>query len=522
MKNIFLVFLLALFAACNADTSPLIPAPSATSSITPKAPSVFDGARAAAIAHRKMIADIRAAAAKRPKSAVIPKATLVADLYKSQQAAKTATPGMFGAAPSTYFPKSLSVTDWYTDDQNVTGLASDNNDCQTPTTPCATFNEIVYHRWGTTTPVLGGALANDGGIAFEVIVHVLSAWSNNTSDSVVIQPAGGFLSIEGPIGTVNQVGSPGTLANVISKNAASDQVLTATLAAGFAPGQLIHNTTHNSYAWTSYNSSGNVWLISQPLDPNTLTEVDTWANGDAYTIYRPINVNVNRLYGTNTAEVVFVSINSALSGSGATAFGANSFFSSLELPLGFPDIATILECIGCDIPQTTVWNGGAWVLEAGQYRGTNNIQGDMQLSDDFLSMGLNVIPRSYSILGKVWIQNNAGFGGMIVVGPVSVSNYIAGNSTIQLEVGADLLYGTSGMTATQLFLNTGATPPLQFNHVIGTTVGNSTFTAGNTVTICGGIPLNVTNIDKAASATCATTGFGGNALNPAGGGITSF
>ena len=278
---------------------------------------------------------------------------------------------------------------------------------------------------------------------------LFSAWTN--ADAAVATPLGGFLLFKGPLGAAQQIAT-GTLASVISKNPATDQLLTATLAACSGvcqPGTLIHNTTHDSYAWLNTNTSGNIWVISQPMTQFAEAEVDTWANSDTYFAYTLSTFTFNRLGSLTSTE--FANVTNTLTGS---SLGSTSFAeSSIDPYIGQPIIDTIAICDNCDIPvNSIVWNGGTFVFIAGQYRGANNMQGLMSLQSDFLVSGLNVVPRDYSVLDKVWLQNS----NMITIGLVAVSGYIAGNSKIQIEPGSALDYAGTLTTATATFLSTAS------------------------------------------------------------------
>jgi len=517
--KLWLLFAAVAVLSCGQPPSPPPPDAPPPTDAAPTAPSLDPRTVAAGdmvkINEEQRQAEIKlflAAQARKP-SPPIPRASQVADLARYQQhIAKTAAaPGLFAAGQPTIFPKSWSVTAWYYDNQNITTLASDNNDCQTITTPCLTFAEIVYNRWGTPFPALGGV----NNVNFIAQIFQLSTGTN--ADAVIAAPISGVAEFIGPLNATTQIAT-GTLASVIAKNASSDQVLTATLAACSGvcqPGMLIHNTTHDSYAWTNTNVSGNVWQISQPMTVFAQAEVDTWTSGDTYFVYNLLFQSVSQL--NNNTTVQFLAPNGGSFGSflAARAFSE----SSLNTALGQPTIQTFANCNNCDLPvSSTVWNGGQFVLTAGQYRGLNNLQGAMSVSNDFLSSGLLVIPREHSTLSKVWLQNS----GMITIGFVTMSNYIAGNSKIQIQPGSVLSYGlATGLTATQLFLSTAGVP-LQFNHVGSVATGYSVFTSGTTATLCGGIALTPTNLDKSVSATCATTGFGGNAFLPGAGAINNF
>jgi hypothetical protein len=131
------------------------------------------------------------------------------------------------------------------------------------------------------------------------VVTFLSSQPDNT-DPVIWKPYvenGGYTEIAAALPTAAQTG---TLASVVAKNRATPQLLNATIGAGGVAGQLIVNTTHPSRAFLYTNSSGNAWNMTQPIAPLTIpfnpfsagTEVDTWANGDAFSVYTLLSVDV--------------------------------------------------------------------------------------------------------------------------------------------------------------------------------------------------------------------------------------
>jgi hypothetical protein len=200
--------------------------------------------------------------------------------------------GSFG--PPVY-QTSWAQAAWYIDPANSTTCASDTNKtCSLATCgtagdgPCLTYAQVAA-RWGTYAPRIRQA----------TVVTFLSSQTDNT-DPVIWKPYvenGGYTEIMAALPTAAQTG---TLASVVAKNRATPQLLNATIGAGGVTGQLIVNTTHPSRAFLYTNSAGNAWNMTQPLAPLTIpfnpfsagTEVDTWANGDAFSVYTPYTVNI--------------------------------------------------------------------------------------------------------------------------------------------------------------------------------------------------------------------------------------
>ncbi len=144
-------------------------------------------------------------------------------------------------------------------------------------------------RWTTNAPILRQRMQ----------VLVMSAMTDGSDamslDWQVGSGSSAFLSLEGVLGPAQQV-CTGTLSGVVAKNRASPgQLLNAALCAGTGQDMFVVNATHPSEAWTYRLVSGATWALSQPLLPQQIpintstyrTEVDTWANGDAITVYQP-------------------------------------------------------------------------------------------------------------------------------------------------------------------------------------------------------------------------------------------
>ena len=185
--------------------------------------------------------------------------------------------------PPPVFQASWNTPNWWVDP--VSG--SDVNDCVTISTPCKTYAQIAA-RWGTWAPRLRQAT-----------VITFKTSQPDATDPIILRPFienGGSIAIEGTLPAALQTG---TLSGVVSMVRATGTLLTATIGAGGAAGQLVQNTTHSSYAWVYKNSSGNSWFFTRPFVPvatipyqwfNAGTPVDTWANGDAYSVYAPVSI----------------------------------------------------------------------------------------------------------------------------------------------------------------------------------------------------------------------------------------
>jgi len=197
-------------------------------------------------------------------------------------------------------PGPWSQAQFYIDPQNVSGNASDANAGTSAAAPLLTYNGGVVKKWRTTSPT----------IQQNTVITFLSSHTDD-SDPVVLKPTmvNAVISIQGMLGAAQQIGA-GSLAAVVAKNRSTPQLLQANLGTTLAPGTLLHNTTagKNSWAWVYANVSGTTYTITQPLTPTTvpfgindaasLSEVDTWATGDTFVAYKPVDVFIAKLDAT--------------------------------------------------------------------------------------------------------------------------------------------------------------------------------------------------------------------------------
>lgn len=187
----------------------------------------------------------------------------------------------------------ISQTDFWIDPQNRTGLANDANSGTSPSAPVLTWNGGVIRRYGTKSPIL-----SNNPLLTIYNYHFMSSSPNNDSDPIDFTPTvanQASVRFSGTFDAHNIVGS-GALAGVVAKNRATGQVLEADLAAvaGAAPGMVLVNTTAGkaSRCIVGPNVAGTVFILTQPItivddwplhsDP---TEVDTYANGDTFSLY---------------------------------------------------------------------------------------------------------------------------------------------------------------------------------------------------------------------------------------------
>jgi hypothetical protein len=194
-----------------------------------------------------------------------------------------------------------SVPNWYIDDANASGCASNANTGTSASCPSAGVGPLatksgLYQRWGTWSPILN---------AVTVTVTYLSG-DTGTSDPSLFAPvlSNGAQFIEtAPLPAPAFVGTLGT---VTAKNRTHNQILQATFNAtsgSIAQCMLLVNVTRgNSRSFAQRLVSGATWQLDQPLTPWTpgtvygtnVAEVDTWQAGDSIdgynltAIYEPV------------------------------------------------------------------------------------------------------------------------------------------------------------------------------------------------------------------------------------------
>jgi hypothetical protein len=440
--------------------------------------------------------------------------------------------GVSLAASPDDVPLSWTKGAWFIDPANTTGSASDSNDCDTAVLPCASFAEVT-RRWGTNSP----RLRQDTTLTF------LSSHSN-ANDPVHLDPYienGAVVSLQGALGEAQIVAS-GTLADMVPKSRMGGQLLQATLPAGAQPGQLIVNTTNASRAWVYRNISGNTWLISQPLTPESVpyawnpAEVDVWANGDAITLYKPVAVDVveaspvladcNSGDACNNPLVIYQAAVVDPTGAGAAlaidgAMNVAILDSSLQRPVTiiagaadwYPDFidVDIASPLSIDAPTGYVYvsagqfRGGAAGtqlvgvgLEKDVIAGVSLALGDGIYGSAFLDQGvtLSAIPG----VDWYWTQSGTGVESPALWGPGALD--VSGVARLEYPA------GSGGATST--FLQTG-----------GLTIGGqnaacSVDTQGTGAWSCG-IALTPANLDLSI----ASGGFGGLAAIQGGGSLSN-
>ena len=202
---------------------------------------------------------------------------------------------------SSGIPASWTIPQWYVDNSNATGCASDSNTCTHDTCggtgigPCAHYKQLVS-RWGTECPIFQQ----------QTNIKFLSSQTDGKDPVNLCMTRRGFLAVyEGAVGPAQVVGT-GTLSGVVPKNYTTNTALQAVLPLNAQRGSFLINATHPSVAFAadavSSDGGANTWIVTQPMgftspyvgplggfDP---PEVDTWANGDAVTMYDQVKIQL--------------------------------------------------------------------------------------------------------------------------------------------------------------------------------------------------------------------------------------
>lgn len=434
-----------------------------------------------------------------------------------------------GITANRYIPNSWQVPAWFIDPANSTGCASDSNNgtsatCSGAAGPLLTWHHLNDELWGCESAAGGGCPR----LQQSTTITFLSSHPDAT-DPVYFYPAienQAVVQLVGALGSAQQIAT-GVLSNVTAKNRSTPQLLLAQSGAT-AVNQLVVNATHASRAWTYKLSSGSIYSMTEPSVAVTIpggcgAGVDTWANGDTVTVYQPVSVNIvdvgaktEQLSGANSNYVVYLyNLNIYGPGSFDNAFLSNVY----AMEMSTARYVTLFGSAQFGLNEcNSVFNNGVRTA----YSSVSATFNGGALG----SSGQNTVLSNSNLVNDVIVGGGTSIGGITNLVPASGPAYIDtgkvltvlsafngsagiwwGPGTINVAGGGRFLYAS---TATANLL-VGA---LQLN---GGTTGNSVFTSSNVDTVCGGITVNKANLDAAASATCASTGFGGLAYNLGGG-----
>jgi len=418
----------------------------------------------------------------------------------------------------------LLVTDWYVDQANATGLASDKNSGQSAGAPLLTEKEIANRVGGwspewrqavtihylSTTPLVGG---NDVDPSLWSPFFINGATLTQTA----VLPAPTFT---------------GTLNAVTSKSVAGKQALTATFTTttgAISQYMLLINATRgNSRAIASVDTGGGNWRLSQPQDAYTAAggipaEHDDWAHGDAITGYVLIGIGLAKLGG----QTVDPDQTSALQPSRIVQnLRLHNTTGLLQL-----DMAVTPVIDSCQIER---------VLAVGGVAAVNNvpvpmisgcaIEGDINSTETTLFVGPLIAGGVIAspdapTLSSVILGNDVLIETTIQVTNASLNSnvYVAAGATIdvsgQLNLGGQIVYGPGGIdiiTGTVIY-RPSATVALQ----VATLTISGQANAYSNATTAGVVSTHRLAISAAAlDAAAGAAGFGGLAYIPGVGGYT--
>ena len=311
-------------------------------------------------------------------------------------------------------PTAWTVPLWVVDPQNLTGCASDFNDCTnsacgggTGIGPCRTWQEVSTHRWGCLgNPAACPRLRQATQISF------LTSHTDGT-DPVYLFPAmenGATLIVQGG-STIRS-----TTAICTPKNTATNAITNCTFASGpVTVGQLVINVSHPSRAWVYKNVSGLNFQITQPMVVTTPSgtlmpaEVDTWAED---------SVGLTTLADVNIAAV-------------APVPGQNNgtvYLSNLN----------VFSPSGVSVDTLTIGGGGVTFIQAKSDRFIEVLN----INSNILTGGLG---GSYG-----FVATNSFFaGGGVFIQPIMIGGTMMGVSSmfnydmIEMEVDGDTILGPS-------------------------------------------------------------------------------
>lgn len=437
---------------------------------------------------------------------------------------------------------------WFIDPANSTGLASDLNSGIDATHPVLTYNGGVVAKWGTTRPTL----------VQNTSITWMSDAPADASDPVVCLPVisgigsgnGVVVTLQGVLGAAQTLHT-GALAGVVAKNRPAKQLLEADLGFAAPIGSLVQNTMagKSSYAWVYQNVAGTVFSLTEPMAPTVLpfndsvfTPVDTWANGDTFTVFSPVKVN---LVETQPSEIVSYNLGlgfpvplqvvhiAQVGADGPTEdgyeIGGNTIFiessSNSQLEIQPSASATVMGCVNVfltsgvfGVPNATISMivAGAIISPFGSIASISTLDYDIIVDGQFC-----VVPAGsaqfLTVFGQVFLQagtflvvdrSTASFPNAAFATPSGMS-VLWGSGNLDVAGSARLIYNSGAGQATAIFIN-GPTGIF----INGQTSASSYDAA--THAWAGPIALTAANLDAAFPA-----GFGGLAINVGGGSITN-
>jgi hypothetical protein len=543
--------LLALLSCGQPSAAPVDAAPVADDSASPPAPQDVGP-----VVHRRpATAFAPASPDTRSPAQLVHDACTGADgvtwLCDKKLKPKTFAASSPGSVP--IIPFTWTVPNWYVN--KSTG--SDANACTTSGSPCATKQEIWVHRFGC------------GGAPYDCPrFRQTTTLEQDASDTDNSDPLYAHVALEAGASFIVKGGAGSPTAAVFTRSAqksraaGSNSLLAGSFSAGGpAVGVLVTNTTggKSSKAWVYATAGGSNWSLTQPTVPNTPVtvlsgvEVDTWASTDTVTLAVPIAVNISDISATatdyngtftNAFYLYNLTIYDPAAQADVIAVGNNVYMQEVfsQRFLSFYDgTQTAVNqrvCINLFSNQSLQANGGPTVdpeFIGGALAGAsgNIFVGDPLFSGDIILGG----GGGFTQLQIGGDTHDTGLGGagtngsVYLDGPFNVISsrfqvasagaVIYGSASGQINlIGSAHLQNSISATFVQRFTAPSlVSPGITLN---GASTGHSVNTTAHVDTYCGAIATTPAALDAAATTTCGTTGFGGNAFNPGGASVSNF
>jgi hypothetical protein len=444
---------------------------------------------------------------------------------------RAATVDQSGVSLSGHIPLAWTRPDLFIDPANASGAASDNNACTSATAACSTYAGLAA-QWGTYSP----RLRQNTTITF------LSSHTDN-SDPVYLTPYlenGAFLSIQGVLGAAQQVGS-GTIQVSQQKNRPLGQLLEVTLPSGTAVGNLVVNATKSSRAWVYKNVAGNTWSISQPIQaiPVPMTtflplEDDTWASGDAVTVYTPVAVNLAKaapnvtdfLPNSSQFPLIFYQLSIydpagagkddiLVSSNSASYFIESAVQRNLLMGEGLAENLPFLINVDFsgDIDASLAWGAGLTILGGQVREPARYALLKAGYFDENVILGVPA-QLAASGFGTLFIDNGTTLafteGTCFATAGFEGPTLLWGSGSLNVSGNARLEYPAGTNSAQSTFQQTGGF------QIDGSNMACSVDASGSGNWTCG-VALTALQLDTSIS----TGGFGGTAVSPGGASISN-
>ena len=346
-----------------------------------------------------------------------------------------------GGTANAVVPSAWTVPAWWFDDANSTGVASDNNNCTSSSSPCLHYYEILRR--------LGGE-----GVTFFPTNLVTVFWGMSSQpDStdtlhIAVQTSGSPLlrSVEF-IGTLPTPLCTTTITSFTAKNipgGAMPSLAVGTCLTG--SDLLIVNTTRgSSTAYTNTVVSGNTYNISQPVFTCTAPgtsyngascpsggssiENNSWSSGDTVSVYVPKTFFVSTITPINSVAILDTMTMPGFV-AGGSEFNNNGSVEALEIWRSVTNNFLIDTNGGFTYVLGSNTHGGLQLqggMEAGFNDNTITLNVGASVGNDQILIGNTITGR-----GNIFInQGSHGFQGSALYGAVYSNSTTpgAGNAT---------------------------------------------------------------------------------------------